>query len=240
MFNLFVVITIIVITGCNPQSKSPTKEVIEEKSVEELVKEFEEEMKKESDSDNAMTAEEQLNYRIEMIKSRMSKGMISQEEAGELIQRTKRRIKNNANNEIESEIPIWLSDLGFSSPIGLKYVEDKSFITEESDERYGYNSVFLIYNGNYSTAMKEALRIARDAEIPLSESCQKAKDIADQLGHAIEGVKGVTYMNYKFGDRNFSKKYKISISVDESGNLKIRVVDEETKNITKAYVPLKK
>ncbi len=213
-----------IVASCNPQP-APRKQT-EEKTVDDLIKEIQEEAKENSMDEKDPKADEQRKSRIAMIERRYKNGEITREDADALIAMTNSKMKNyKPSSEGEfATMPVWMFALGFSEPLGMEYLVDDSHITYEHDQRAGYNSALLVYKGSYKNAMAEAERIAKDVGIPLTESYQNARDLAKKLGHPISGVKGVTYMNYKLG-QEFTGRYKYSISVDEKGKLRIKVKD---------------
>ena len=201
----------------------------------------EEELKEQSESfdktmenvNDAMDLAKALNEKIQLVEKQYEDGQITRERADKFINDLNERYAKTTGNSEDpgfGAFPSWLMDLNITEPEGLTLNATDSYQTLESNEQDGYNSALIIYNGSYQQAMSEARRIAREANIPLSESYQKAKDLAEELGKKIEGVEGVTYVNYKFGEKEFNGQYKISLSVDKGGKFTIRVVDERTKN----------
>lgn len=185
---------------------------------------------------NAMDLAKVLNEKIQIVEKQFETGQINREKADQLINDLNQRYSKATEEKEENSIgvfPTWLTDLNITEPQGLTFNASDSYLTKEENLQDGYNSALFIYTGTYQQAMAEAKRIAEQANIPLSESYQKAKDLADKLGKEIEGIEGVTYLNYKFGDGSFDGKYKISLSVDKSGKLTMHVVDEKMKNARK-------
>jgi len=177
------------------------------------------------------------------VEKQFETGQINREKADQLINDLNQRYSKATGENEENSIgvfPTWLTDMNITEPQGLTFNTSDSYLTKEENLQDGYNSALFIYNGTYQQAMAEAKRIAEQANIPLSESYQKAKDLSDQLGKEIEGVEGVAYINYKFGDESFNERYKISLSVDKSGKLTIHVVDEQMKNARKEATGLPK
>ncbi len=203
-----------------------------------------EDLKEQSDSfdktmenvNDAMDLAKVLNEKIQLVERQFEAGQINREKADKFINDLNTRYAKAVSGTDEigfGAFPGWLTELNISEPQGLVLNSTDSYQTIESDLQDGYNSVLIIYNGTYKQAMTEAQRIAKEAHIPLSEPYQKAKDLAEKLGQKIEGVEGVTYLNYKFGDQEFDGKYKISLSVDKAGEFTIHVVDERMKNSRK-------
>ncbi len=221
--------------ACNPtvteekkEEESPKKEDLREQS-----DKFDKSMENIND---AMDLAKVLNEKIQLVEKQFEAGQITREKADKYINDLNARYSRTVSEEDESgfgDFPEWLLDLNISEPRGLILNSADSYQTLERSIQDGYNSALIIYNGTYQKAMAEAHRIAKEASIPLSESYQNAKELAQALGEKIEGVDGVTYVNYKFGDKNFDGKYKISLSVDKTGKFTIHVVDEKMKNARK-------
>ena len=173
-----------------------------------------------------------LNEKIQLVESQYEQGQITRQRADALITSLNEQYKVEIpnNEEVVYIFPEWAKELGLSEPMGMKFDGNNSFQTQEADITDGYNSILFIYTGNYQTALKEAERIAKNANIPMSETYQKAQELSKKLGKPIEGMKGMTYMNYRFGRIDEDQKYKISIKVDESGKLSINAVDILLKN----------
>ncbi|MBU1013154.1 MAG: hypothetical protein KKG99_09110 [Bacteroidetes bacterium] len=230
------------IVACN----NPVSQKSDEKTPEEAAKEApkDEALKEQSESfdksidnlNDAMDMARVLNEKIQIVEKQFETGQINREKADQLINDLNQRYSKATGENEENSIgtfPAWLTDLNITEPQGLTYNASDSYLTKEENLQDGFNSALFIYNGTYQQAMAEAKRIAEQANIPLSESYQKAKDLSEQLGKEIEGVEGVAYINYKFGDESFDGRYKISLSVDKSGKLAIHVVDEQMKNARK-------
>jgi hypothetical protein len=123
-------------------------------------------------------------------------------------------------------LPTWAIELGLSMPNGMQLDQSFSQITSVSNAEEGFNSVLLVFNGDYQTAMQEATRIARQARIPLSKDFEEARDIAEKYGSSP--LKGIAYMNFEPFKRDAA--VNISITVDETGVLTISAVDVQQMN----------
>lgn len=123
-------------------------------------------------------------------------------------------------------LPTWAVDLGLSLPNGMQLDQAFSQITSVNNPNEGFNSITLVFNGDYPTAMQEASRIAQQARVPLSKDFEEARDIAAKYGSSP--LKGVAYMNFE----PFKKDapVNISITVDETGVLTISAVDVQQMN----------
>ncbi len=234
LFKIAALSVLVVLVACDQQSSPQQNTDTETQPEEELEKQSDEFSKSMDDIDEAMNVATQLNERIQLVEKRFKDDEISRERADELIGAINKQygkdIESSSNDvTVQSVFPLWLKNLGIVEPQGLAYDVNNSFQTKEADVQDGYNSVLYIYHSDYNKAMKEAERIATVAGIPMSENYRKAKELSRKLGKEIEGLKGVTYMNYKFGEKDFTEPYKISISVDENGKFTLNVVDMKTK-----------
>lgn len=182
---------------------------------------------------DAMDLAKLLNEKIQLVESEYEKGRFSREKADGMI-RTLNESYKITTGEIDPEkliiFPAWLADINITEPQGLTIKADESYLTSQESLNDGYNSILFIYNGNYNKAISEAGRIAGLANIPLSKQYQEAKDLEAKLGHKIDGVKGISYVNYDFGDLDPNLRIRIAISVDENGKLIMHIVDEARKN----------
>jgi hypothetical protein len=133
------------------------------------------------------------------------------------------RLQLRMDNLSEAEyLPEWALEVGLSIPKGLKIVPEFSHMTSQDDRSEMFNSITLVYEGDYETAMAEAKRIAESAGIPQSTSWQKNMEMSKKLGNPVS--KGITYMNYDFG-MNEEVEYLMVVEVDPSGKLTISAAD---------------
>lgn len=118
-------------------------------------------------------------------------------------------------------LPQWAIELGLTEPNGLTLDQEFSQITAANNPNEGFNSVLMVYTGDYETAMQEAQRIANTARIPLSRDFEEALEITKKFGSTP--LRGIAYMNFE----PFVKDapINISITVDESGMLTISAVN---------------
>lgn len=183
---------------------------------------------------NAMDLADELNAKIQQVERQFERGEINQQRKDDLIsdlnEQYSMRINPEGANAAGELFPAWAKELGLSEPNGMVCDVNNSYQTNEFEPKEGYNSLLFVYKGSYSMALSEAKRIAAEANIPMSENYKKAQDLSEKLGKEIEGMKGMTYMNYKFGNKDDGQKYHISINVDENGKLTMTVVDVILKN----------
>lgn len=234
-FQLVLVLGVLIaLVSCDPQPETQSKSDSEKQSEQELEKQSDDFSKSMDDLDEAMNVASQLNERIQLVEKRFKDGEITRIRADELIEAINKRYgqvieADSDNNPAQYIFPSWLNDLGITEPQNLAFDAVNSFKTDENNMQDGYNSVLYIYKGSYKQALAEADRIAKNAGIPMSEIYRKARELSKKLGKEIDGLKGITYMNYEFGKKEIIKPYKISISVDENGELTLNIVDVKTK-----------
>ncbi len=215
----------IIITGCGSKKEAPQVQSIEESKV----------SKKQQ---ILMDAVAERMSKMEALQKKVMSGKISEDEAGRLVKQYAREfaIKTNFNPAIE--LPDWAIRLGLVEPEGMKLDSAVSRRTQAENLDEGFNSITLVYTGEYDQAMAEAKRIAEKAGIPISKEYLKAKERMEKarmeafrMGRldGFEGIKGIAYMNYDLDDqgRNFDIKYLISISVDSDGELSLNAADHE-------------
>lgn len=123
-------------------------------------------------------------------------------------------------------LPAWAVDLGLSIPNGMQLDQAFSQVTSANNPDEGFNSVLLVFNGDYQTAMQEASRIAQQARVPLSKDFEEAREIAEK--YSSSPLKGIAYMNFEPFKKDAS--VNISITVDETGVLTISAVDVQQMN----------
>lgn len=121
-----------------------------------------------------------------------------------------------------SYLPEWALEMGLSVPENMEVVPEFSHMTSWDDLSGMFNAVTLVFTGEYETAMQEAERIAKEAEIPLSTSWQKNFEMSKKLGNPVP--KGITYMNYDFG-MSQDVDYLVVVEVDPLGKLTISAAD---------------
>jgi len=179
-----------------------------------------------SEIDNTLDIIDSMQNEIDNIEEERALGIISDDEA--VIKLNK--INNNIGKQLSSSynsnpvigIPAWAKQLGLSAPANMSFDSDNSQATSENNPNEGFNSVILIYKGNYTEAIKQAGIVARKANIPMSQDYKDALTLSKE--YDIETIRGASYMNFKFGSDN-NPQYNISITVDNDGTLTINATD---------------
>ncbi|MCF7835321.1 hypothetical protein K9M48_04765 [Candidatus Gracilibacteria bacterium] len=181
-----------------------------------------------------------INEKIMLIQQKLVNGNISKDQAQEMIQNvsnyTIKQIENaefmEIENVLEDEInvlglPERAKKLGLREAEGLVLDQSASRISSKDNPDEGFDSVILVYKGDYQKALDEASNIALEANIPLNKDFQKAKEIEEKSPDIInqmsdefkDSMKGIVYSNYDLIQTNI--EYLISISVDGEGTLVI-------------------
>ena len=209
----------VVLVSCTSSQDQVPKEDFEEQ-----IDAFSESLE---DIDEAMDMVDMLNKKLNDIEKRYKAGELTEEEAARLTEeinhKYSREIARRSNLNPALNLPQWAKYLRLTEPHGLKLDEDFSQQTSIDNPDEGYNSVILVYVGNYEKAMEQAKIIAEKAGIPISKNYKLAFKMAKKYGESFEEIKGITYMNYDFSNVNVD--FKISISVNENGVLTINAVD---------------
>jgi hypothetical protein len=178
--------------------------------------------------DSTLDLMDQLQNKVNEVEEDRAKGKISDEEAIDKLNKLNntigRQIAKTSNLNPISGLPRWAEKLGLTEPTGLTFDSDFSQSTSEHNENEGFNSVILIYHGNYELAMQQADIIAHKANIPLSQDFKDALLLSQKYG--IESIKGASYMNFEIGSEN-NLRYNISITVDDDGTLTINATDTD-------------
>lgn len=178
--------------------------------------------------DETMNLVDLLNKELERLEEKVRSGALSREQANKLAEELnetyRREIAKRSNLNPAKSLPQWAKDIGLTEPRGLVLDRDFSKKTSVHNQDEGYNSIKLVYRGNYDAAIEQAKRIAENAKLPLSKNYADAFAKAEKYPSALKEIRGISYMNYKPGDQNLD--YKISVSVDADGVLTIYAVDE--------------
>jgi hypothetical protein len=128
---------------------------------------------------------------------------------------------------IADSLPQWAKQLGLTEPENLTLVREMSQQTSAENPGEAFNSVTLTYTGNYDTAMTEASRIAKAANLPLSKDFKALRKHANHAGSGSR-TKGIAYMNYDLSTRNID--FLIYVVVDEKGTLTLSATDMRQMN----------
>jgi hypothetical protein len=166
-----------------------------------------------------------MQAEVNKVERKRALGEISNDEADRQLLEIKetygRTIARRSNLNPATSLPPWAQQLRLTEPAGMKLDPDYSQMTTVENPDEGFNSVLLVYLGDYNLAMKEAARIAKTANIPLGKDYLQAVELSKTYN--TDPIKGVAYMN--FDPFIEDKDFNISITVDEAGMLTISAVD---------------
>ncbi len=217
IFQLFVLLALIAgVSSCLPEEKTETDK-------------FENQLHNFNKSiDNigqTMDLVDAMQSEVDNIERKRALGEITDAEADMQLNEVKetygRVIARRSNVNPATTLPEWAKQLGLTEPEGMQVDPDYSQLTSVNNPDEGFNSVLMVYNGDYTTSMREAQKIAKRANIPLSKDYVQAVELAKT--YSSEPIKGIAYMN--FDPFVSDATYNISITVDETGMLTISAVD---------------
>jgi len=189
----------------------------------------------------ASVSRTEVNFekRLQSLEDDLVSGSITKHEFDSLSDLLRIQIKRSEalkdENSNPDKIPVWVTKLGISEPFGMKFDEVFSHNNYVTDPSEGFNSVSLVYNGDYAQAVEEAARIAANAKLT---SVGNFKTIGSPLRKAANNTnRFIRYLNYSL--ENTDKDFLISVQVEPSGRLTIMVTDNKQLNkCLMAYEPL--
>ncbi|MBN2615096.1 MAG: hypothetical protein JXR71_05325 [Bacteroidales bacterium] len=183
--------------------------------------------------DNAIKLMDSLEQELNKVKAERDAGKITEAEAQKLMDAINktlgRKVARSTNYHPASSLPNWAIRLGLSTPVNMTIDSDYSQTTSESNPDEGFNSLLMVYKGNYENAMKQAAIIAARARVPMTPEYKTIREM--NAGAKNEDIiKGVAYMNFEPGAPN-QPKYAIAITVSEKGVLTISATDSKQMEI---------
>lgn len=176
--------------------------------------------------DSTFDLMDSMQLEVDKVEEERVLGKISDDEAIEKLNQINntlgRKIAKTSNFHPVKGLPSWAKQLGLSEPIGMVLDQDYSQTTSEYNDNEGFNSVTLVYHGNYEAAMKQSGIIAKKANIPMSKVYEDAMILSQKYN--IETIKGASYLNFELGS-DYNPRYNISITVKDDGTLTINATD---------------
>ncbi|HJN05958.1 MAG TPA: hypothetical protein QF480_05035 [Bacteroidales bacterium] len=176
--------------------------------------------------DSTFDLMDSMQIEVDKVEEERALGKISDEEAVEKLNQINntlgRKIAKTSNFHPVNGLPSWAKQLGLSEPIGMVLDKDYSQTTSENNDNEGFNSITLVYHGNYDVAMKQSEIIAKKARIPISKDYEDAMILSQK--YDIETIKGASYLNFELGSDD-NPRYNISITVKDDGTLTINATD---------------
>jgi len=217
-FFYFTAILLLIYSCDEPESK-------DDKIFQENLNSFNNRMSK---LDSTLALMEELQNEVDKVEKDKALGKISEAEANAKLN----QINNSLGRELSrvsktnpvNGLPTWAKQLGLTEPTGMILDGDFCQTTSENNKTEGFNSVMLVYNGEYNHAISQAGIIADKAGIPMSQAYKDALILSQE--YDIESIKGASYMNFEIGSDN-NPKYNISITVDDNGTLSINATDTD-------------
>jgi len=207
---------IFLVTACLPEEKS------ESEKFENQLESFNQSME---NIGTTMDMVDAMQAEIETIERKRALGELTDKEADQQLNEVKetygRVIARRSNINPATTLPGWARQLGLSEPAGLTLDPDYSQLTSVKNSDEGFNSILLVYYGDYITSMREAKRIAEAAKIPISKDYKQAVELAKT--YSSTPIKGIAYMN--FDPFVSDAEFNVSITVDETGMLTISAVN---------------
>jgi len=135
----------------------------------------------------------------------------------------KRRETLQADNHIPDKMPQWVRDLGMPVPENMVYEPVFSEFTTQEYPSEGFNSVNLVYTGNYEEAVKQAAKIAEACH--LSKAGNFIAKGSPMVTETQEGSRPVSYLNYSL--THCDQDFLISVQVKPTGRMSISVTDNK-------------
>ena len=176
--------------------------------------------------DSTLDLIDSMQLKVEEVEEQRVLGKISDEEAinrlNQINNTLGRQIAKTSNFHPVRGLPVWALQLGLSEPTGMVLDKDYSQSTSKDNDNEGFNSIILVYHGNYDVAIKQAGIIASKANIPMSQDYKDALNLSKKYN--IETIKGASYMNFELGSDD-NPRYNISITVTDDGTLTINATD---------------
>ncbi len=189
----------------------------------------------------ASVTKTEVNFekRLHSLEDDLLAGIITRHEYDSLVDELRLQIKRSDalkdENHNPDKIPDWATKLGISEPNGLKFDQVFSNYTSVDDPSEGFNSISLVYTGDYGQAVDQANKIAARANLTAGGDFKaKGGPVTKLTAHNNPMI---SYMNYSLDDMD--QNFLISIQVEPSGSLTIMVTDK--KQLDKcllAYEPL--
>lgn len=190
----------------------------------------------------ASDSKTEVNFenRIQSLETDLLAGTITRHEYDSLLEELHIQAKQidalEDENNSPDKIPDWVTKLGICEPEGLKFDQVFSNYTSVDDPSDGFNSVSLVYTGDYAKAVAAAEKLAAGAKLSLSGNFIAKGGPAHKSTVNMNRI--IRYMNYNLGDMDHD--FLISVQVEPSGSMFIMVTDK--KQLDKcllAYEPLK-
>lgn len=173
------------------------------------------------------SAKNNANAEVVQLERNFAEGIISKHEYDSLsvIYKTKLSKSLDFNDKLlkKIEIPNWLKNLGFEPPKDMQIEPIFSEITSVKNAQEGFNSVELVYLGNYDTAVARATQYAKNLNLE-KHSLVLQSEKSNSTGARFP----LTFLNYHLGKPE--SEYLISVQVLASGKLTVMVTNNKQLN----------
>ena len=120
------------------------------------------------------------------IQEKLMTGEITEEEAEKMFEEM---VPEGAvpQRVIPKGLPRWAKNLGLSEPKGMELDQPNSYETSIDNPNETFDSIDLVYRGDFETAKSEAARIAEEANMPMMKLFGMLVDYEDlvQYGNGI-------------------------------------------------------
>ena len=177
--------------------------------------------------------------RLQSLEDDLLAGTITKYEYDSLVDELRLQIKRSDalkdENQNPDKIPDWVTKLGISEPEGMKFDEVLSHYTFLNDPSERFNSVSLVYTGDYDKAVGQAIKLASKAKLTPGRNFRaKGGPVAELKVHSNSQI---SFVNYSLEDMD--QHFLISVQVEPSGSLTIMVTDKnQLDKCLLAYEPL--
>jgi hypothetical protein len=162
---------------------------------------------------------------IDTLNSRLKHGILSRQQYDSLMAVYEARKSADAaaleNVQPASGLPRWARDLGLPDPVGLHLDCARSQSTSDKYPDQGFNSVILVYTGDYGLVCTEAERLAKAANIP-PRMVSRQKPV-QKGGDNFPVEHEILYTNYDLKTRMTG--HLISIEAEYPGKLTVMATD---------------
>ncbi len=177
----------------------------------------------------ATTSETDVNYekRLRSLDADLQSGKLTKPEYDSLYlhlhDQMKRQEALQSDVNHPDKMPEWVRNLGVIEPSEMKFERVFSEFTSVENPSEGFNSVTLVYSGDYDIAINAAALIADSCHLHPGRNFI-AKGSPFNNNGTIAKIP-VNYLNYSLGHADMD--YLISVQVEPSGLLTIAVTDNK-------------
>ena len=172
-----------------------------------------------SKEERAMEMMGQQFEKMSEIQEKLMRGEITEEEAERMAEEM---VPTGAvsQRDMPKGLPRWAKNLGLSEPKGMELDRPNSYETSIGNQYETFDSIDLVYRGDFETARSEAARIAEETNMPMVKLFGMLVDYEDlvQYGNAI----GDSYSE----DLEFTILIEASIEEGE-GRLSINAINQK-------------